>query len=107
MSPDDRRLIAEWLRHNKVTRCPTAAAAPTTGTIPEADSALLRARNEAEAQCELSPGGRKGWSYFWGVRCLKEAVNQAQPGLVVPLRSLPRPGSPQRPPRPEVFEFTE
>jgi hypothetical protein len=33
--------IAAFIRNNGVTRCPTACALPTQGTVPQADRAAL------------------------------------------------------------------
>ena len=105
MSPADRRLVAEWLRHNKPTRCPTAAVAPTTATIPEADITLLRRRAEAQAQCERGVNGKKGWAFIWGVRRLQQAANEANPGILVPISALPRAGEERHLLRPEMADF--
>ena len=38
----DAAAIAEFLRHKRVTRCPTACAVPTCVDVTEADRAALR-----------------------------------------------------------------
>jgi hypothetical protein len=48
---EDDRLVDEYLRRKKVTRCPTVCAAPTQARIGEADRAAYReyvAAKEAE-----------------------------------------------------------
>lgn len=41
-------MIHAWLKKNRVTKCPTAYAAPSQATIPERDKKILRDRIFAE-----------------------------------------------------------
>ena len=45
--------IAEFLRTKGATRCPTACAAPTVGTVADADRAALRSHEDAREAARL------------------------------------------------------
>jgi hypothetical protein len=45
--------ITEFLRNKGVTRCPTACAAPTVGTVAEVDRAALRSYEDAREAARL------------------------------------------------------
>lgn len=45
--------ITEFLRTKGVTRCPTACAAPTGGTVADADRAALRSYEDAREVARL------------------------------------------------------
>jgi hypothetical protein len=46
--------IADFLRKNSITRCPTACAVQTRATLAEADRAALRNYNEAREAARLA-----------------------------------------------------
>jgi len=45
---DYEAALADFLRNKGVTRCPTACAAPTRGTVAEADRATLRTYQQTQ-----------------------------------------------------------
>jgi len=50
MAAGDDVAIQAWLAEHRPTRCPTAAAGPTTGRIPFEDARALEARDAALAE---------------------------------------------------------
>jgi hypothetical protein len=46
-------VISEFMRRRGVTRCPTACAAPTYGTLAETDRAALRSHDDAREAARL------------------------------------------------------
>jgi hypothetical protein len=58
---DYEAAVADFLRNKSVTRCPTACAAPTRGTVAEVDRATLRSHEDAQevARREKLGGFRK------------------------------------------------
>jgi hypothetical protein len=58
---DYEAALADFLCNKGVTRCPTACAAPTRGTVAEADRATLRIHEDARevARREKLGGFRK------------------------------------------------
>jgi len=50
---EDAAAIAEFLRKNGVTRCPTACAVPTRASVTEADRAALRDYGAAQEAARL------------------------------------------------------
>jgi len=58
---DYEAAIADFLRNKGVTRCPTACAAQTRGTVADADRATLRSYGDAQevARREKLGGFRK------------------------------------------------
>jgi hypothetical protein len=58
---DYEAALADFLSNKGVTRCPTACAAPTRGTVAEADRATLRSHEDARevARREKLGGFRK------------------------------------------------
>lgn len=53
--------IAAWIAANGVTRCPVAALAPTTATIPPADAAAIRQHDDEVAAKMAKEWRRRTW----------------------------------------------
>jgi hypothetical protein len=58
---DYEAALADFVRNKGVTRCPTACAAPTRGTVADADRATLRSYGDARevARREMLGGFRQ------------------------------------------------
>jgi hypothetical protein len=67
ISADDHQtVIAEYIRTKGVTRCPTACAVPTQGSVTDADRAALEEyRSERDRQRRAKAAARA--RLFWSV----------------------------------------
>lgn len=67
ISADDHQtVIAEYIRTKGVTRCPTACAVPTQGSVTDADRAALEGcRSERDRQRREKAAARA--RLFWSV----------------------------------------
>jgi hypothetical protein len=54
---DYEAALADFLRNKGVTRCPTACAAPTRGSVAEADRATLRSYQDTREAARLEKLG--------------------------------------------------
>jgi hypothetical protein len=63
--PQDEKAIAEFIRTKGVTRCPTACAAPTHGSVNATDRFALRCRAEQLEALRLERA-QMAWSHVFG-----------------------------------------
>ena len=56
----------EWLKANKITKCPSAAIASGSGSPSPEDQELLRRRNEAQESARKPKVN--GWAKYWELR---------------------------------------
>jgi hypothetical protein len=55
--------VAAFIRSNGITRCPTACALPTQGTVSASDRAALQNHAAARQSRQQKTGARSTWGF--------------------------------------------